>query len=301
MCSVLARLRASTDGRPSPGSPARPRLHLPTCCPPPSSQRRRRAPVARGCVCQIVAHRRRPRAGAALPSPAAAATRLLPAAVGAAQASHSPRPRLRLPVCCPPPSPTRWRRAPFARSCHCASDGRRRRLRAGAALSTPSAASSRLLPFACVPALMPRSLRPRLPLRAWCAPPAPPLLTPHSPRPQFLCCRGPGFSDAGDQAGRMAEGEARVGGDGLVLDSATREALGLWRGGSTKRRRRTTACGPSLVACRSRRLTVCPEKGISIGRKIRRGIKTKPFVVIELLLHFTKHKAIHSRDADHCP
>jgi len=158
-----------------------------------------------------------------------------------------------------------------------------------------------LLPPAVASVLAPRSLRPRLPLLAWCAPLSPPSLTPRSPRPRVLRCRGPGFSNAGDQAGRMAEGEARVGGDGLVWDSATREALGLWRGGSTKRRHRTTACGPSLVACRSRRLTVCTEKGISIGRKIRRGIKTKPFVVIELLLHFTKHKAIHSRDANHCP
>ena len=127
MCSVLAGLRASADGRPSPGSPARPRLHLPTCCPPPSSRRRRRAPVARGCVCPPFAPRGRPRAGAALPSPAAAAPRLLPAAVGAAQAPRSPRPRLRLPVCFPPPASPRWRRALFARGCRCAPGALRRR------------------------------------------------------------------------------------------------------------------------------------------------------------------------------
>jgi len=65
----------------------------------------------------------------------------------------------------------------------------------------------------------------------------------------------------------MGEGEASVGGDGLVLDSATRVALGWWRGGSTKPTRRTTACGSSLVACRRRTSTVCTEKGISIGKK----------------------------------
>jgi len=116
-------LRTSADGRPTPGSPARPGLRLPTCCPPPSAPRRRRAPLARGCVCPPVAPRRRPRAGAALSSPAAAAARLLPAAVGAAPAPRSPRPRLRLPACCPPPSPPRWRRAPFA--CEfCGAEGR---------------------------------------------------------------------------------------------------------------------------------------------------------------------------------
>jgi len=108
-------LRASADGRPTPGSPARPRLRRPTCFPPPSPPRWRRALFARGCRRPPVAPRRRPRAGAALPSPAAAAARLLPAAVGAAQTPRSPRPRLRLPACCPPPLPPRWRRAPFAR------------------------------------------------------------------------------------------------------------------------------------------------------------------------------------------
>ena len=178
------------------------------------------------------------------------------------------RPRLRLSACCPPPSPPSWRRAPFARSWHCASAARRRRRCAGAALSTPTAAFSRLLPPAVAPALAPRCLRPRLPLRAWYASPLPPSLTPRSPRPRVLRCREPGFSDAANQAGRMGEAEARVSGDKLVLDSATREALCWWRGASTSRRRRTTACGSSLAACRRRRLTVCTDKGTSIGNQI---------------------------------
>jgi len=68
--ALKSGLRANADGRPTPGSPARPRLRLPSCCPPPSALRRRRAPLTRGCVCPPAAPRRRPRAGAALPSPA---------------------------------------------------------------------------------------------------------------------------------------------------------------------------------------------------------------------------------------
>jgi len=164
------------------------------------------------------------------------------------------------------------------------------RRRAGAALSTPAAASSRLLPPDVAPVLAPRSLLPRLPLRVWCAPPPLPSLTPRSLRPRVSRCRVPGFRDAATQAGRIGEGEVSVGGDGFVLDCAMREALGLWRGGSTKRRRRTTAFGPSLVACRKRRLTVCTEKSINTGKKNSRRDKKKHFVVIELLL-FTCHKA----------
>jgi len=167
-------LRASADGWPSPGSPARPRLRLPTCCPPPSTPRRRRAPVAHNCICPHVAPRRRPRAGAALLSPAAAAARLLPAAVGAAQMPRSLRPTLRLPVFCPPPSPPRWRHALFARSCCCAPVARRHRHRAGAALPSPAAASALLLPPAVAPALAPRSFCLQFPLRAWCDLPSPP-------------------------------------------------------------------------------------------------------------------------------
>jgi len=100
-------LRANADGRPTPGSPARPRLRLPTCCPPPSPPRWRRALLARGCRCPPVAPRRRPRAGVALSSPAAASARPFLAAVGAAQAPRCPRPRLPLPACCPPPLPPR--------------------------------------------------------------------------------------------------------------------------------------------------------------------------------------------------
>ena len=65
----------------------------------------------------------------------------------------------------------------------------------------------------------------------------------------------------------MGEAEARISGDKLVLDSAPREALCWWRGGSTSRRRRTTACDSSLAACRRRRLTVCTDKGTSIGNQ----------------------------------
>jgi len=240
---------------------------------------RRAAQLARGCVCPPVARRRRPRAGAALFSRAAAAARLLPPAVAPALASRSLLPRLRLPALCSPPSAQHRRRAALARGCRCPPVAPRRCPRADAALPSPAAAAARLLPPAVAPALAPRFLRPRV-----------------------LRCRGPGFSNAADQAGRMGEGEASVGGDGLVLDSATRVELGWWRGGSTRRRRRTTACGSPLVACRRRRSTVCTEKSISIGKKkTRRGIKKRPFVVIEQLLHVTKHKAIHSRYATQCP
>ena len=75
------------DGRPTPGSDARPSLPLPARCPPPSPPRWRRGPLARGCWC--------PR---------------LP-----------PRLRCRLLArgCRRPPSPSRWCRGPLARACRC--------------------------------------------------------------------------------------------------------------------------------------------------------------------------------------
>jgi len=41
-----------------------------------------------------------------------------------------------------------------------------------------------------------------------------PVLAPRFFRLRVLQCRGPGFTDAADEAGRMGEGEASVGGDG---------------------------------------------------------------------------------------
>jgi len=132
-------------------------------------------------------------------SPESAAARPLPSAVAPALAPRSPRPRLLVPAVAP-------------------------------ALAMPSA-RSRLSPPAVALALVPRSPRPRLSLPAVAH-----VFAPRSLQPRVSRCRRLGLGDVFDQAGLMEQEVATVGVDAWASDSATREALGWWRGGGTRRR-----------------------------------------------------------------
>ena len=167
-----------------------------------------------------------------------------------------------------------------------------RRPRAGAALPLPAAAALLRVCSAVSSALTPRSPRVRLPLSAWCVAP---VLGPRRPYPRDWRCPLPGFGDAADNAGRMGGGgRAKAGGAGVGLCHT--QGVGLV-GCRQYRAGKPHECVWSVagffpqaeVDCVHRQRHTCRRR-----KKSRRGMKKKPFVVIEPLLHVTKHQLIHS-------
>ena len=171
--------------------------------------------------------------------------------------------------------PSRWRRAPPSRAGRPAPGVLRGRLRADAALPSRAAANLRVVRRA----------------RAGDVPPPEKLAVPTA-RVWRRCRRGGAY---GGGRGERWQG-------GLASNSVKSKALGWWGGASIDPRRHTTACGPSLASFRRQRSTVCIDRDIRVGTlKNPKRDKKEPFVVIEPLLHVTKHRAINSHYATQYP